>query len=248
MSVILITSDDEKCLNQKRLWVAARLTGCGEVGYDKSFTDETSAHTKWNGDRSMKIRSLLFLAGMLASATSSAAMVAFNYTALADGGGATIAGSFGYETTTPDSDPDTAVGVYVGAGYLNGTITGGAYGGQSFNFTNTYVEVLDNYQSFSGTYDDLYVGSSSDFNSNSYLELGSSDLNWLSGDALPTTLLPLSGYLYLDVILGDDFTGVSVNESYTLTSISAVPVPPAIWLFGSALAGFVGWSRRRQKA
>ncbi|MET0052434.1 MAG: hypothetical protein ABW095_15340 [Candidatus Thiodiazotropha sp.] len=160
MSVILITSDDEKCLNQKRLWVAARLTGCGEVGYDKSFTDETSAHTKWNGDRSMKIRSLLFLAGMLASATSSAAMVAFNYTAF-NGSDSTITGSFGYETTTPDSDPDTAVGVYVGAGYLNGTITGGTYGGQSFNFTNTYVEVLDNYLS---SYDDLYVGSSGDFN------------------------------------------------------------------------------------
>lgn len=32
------------------------------------------------------------------------------------------------------------------------------------------------------------------------------------------------------------------------TNLSPVPVPAAAWLFGSALLGFAGWSRRKHKA
>jgi hypothetical protein len=38
--------------------------------------------------------------------------------------------------------------------------------------------------------------------------------------------------------------GVSVAN---WTTISTVPVPAAVWLFGSALAGFVGFNRRKQQ-
>jgi hypothetical protein len=39
---------------------------------------------------------------------------------------------------------------------------------------------------------------------------------------------------------------VAGQEQFFLTAASApVPVPAAVWLFGSAIAGMVGWSRRR---
>lgn len=39
--------------------------------------------------------------------------------------------------------------------------------------------------------------------------------------------------------------GLVFSENLVSGSISAVPMPPAIWLFGSALAG-LGWMRRKQ--
>ena len=52
--------------------------------------------------------------------------------------------------------------------------------------------------------------------------------------------------------------GIAASISYALNSaaetflvrenLSPVPVPAAAWLFGSALLGFAGWSRRKNKA
>jgi len=38
------------------------------------------------------------------------------------------------------------------------------------------------------------------------------------------------------------------NFSYTATDPSAVPVPPALWLFGTGLLGLIGFSRRNKVA
>jgi hypothetical protein len=35
------------------------------------------------------------------------------------------------------------------------------------------------------------------------------------------------------------------GQCYSLTTISSVPVPPALWLFGSGLLGLIGLARRR---
>jgi hypothetical protein len=60
-----------------------------------------------------------------------------------------------------------------------------------------------------------------------------------------------------DVIWFDDRVGVlrfmdvgagvpaSIGDTYELKSYSVVPVPPAVWLFGSAL-GLLGWMRRKK--
>jgi hypothetical protein len=37
-------------------------------------------------------------------------------------------------------------------------------------------------------------------------------------------------------------------ENFSAPSISEVPIPAAAWLFGTALIGFVGMSRRRKVA
>jgi hypothetical protein len=40
-------------------------------------------------------------------------------------------------------------------------------------------------------------------------------------------------------------TGSGTMTSVEIDAIGVVPVPPAVWLFGSALA-LLGWIRRRQ--
>ena len=37
------------------------------------------------------------------------------------------------------------------------------------------------------------------------------------------------------------------NIAITASDVSAVPIPPAVWLFGSAL-GLLGWMKRGQAA
>jgi hypothetical protein len=44
------------------------------------------------------------------------------------------------------------------------------------------------------------------------------------------------------------FWSVNIDGVDAATTVSAVPVPAAIWLFGSAIAGFVGASRRKSAA
>lgn len=58
-----------------------------------------------------------------------------------------------------------------------------------------------------------------------------------------------------DSAVGDNGSWRTIATWYTQgsapainTGVSAVPVPAAAWLFGSALAGFVGLSRRKQVA
>jgi hypothetical protein len=49
--------------------------------------------------------------------------------------------------------------------------------------------------------------------------------------------------------LTEDVSGNSdVILGITVSAVSAVPVPAAVWLFGTALIGFVGMSRRRKVA
>jgi hypothetical protein len=55
-----------------------------------------------------------------------------------------------------------------------------------------------------------------------------------------------TGHQYTLQVQGNYLGTVGGSYTGTLsTSPSAVPVPAAIWLFGSALAGFIGFNRRR---
>jgi len=47
----------------------------------------------------------------------------------------------------------------------------------------------------------------------------------------------------------DAIAHLRMKEGYTIqTTVSAVPVPGAVWLFGSAIATFVGLGGRRKKS
>jgi hypothetical protein len=54
-----------------------------------------------------------------------------------------------------------------------------------------------------------------------------------------------SFYGYFDPITGESEDGKAQTSFQGAISYSAVPVPAAVWLFGSALAG-LGWMRRKQ--
>ncbi len=46
-------------------------------------------------------------------------------------------------------------------------------------------------------------------------------------------------------VTGTVVGNTSIDTAYDFSIITAVPVPAAIWLFGSALVGFIGFGRRR---
>jgi hypothetical protein len=64
------------------------------------------------------------------------------------------------------------------------------------------------------------------------------DLAYAQGNPLSTVSLPVS-------VLGVKNIVLASGTFYDNISVSAVPVPSAVWLFGSALAGLVGLRRRK---
>jgi len=63
-----------------------------------------------------------------------------------------------------------------------------------------------------------------------------------------TWLLAAGSYL-IDFTVFQSALGFSGGgAAYQLASVSAVPVPAAAWLFGSALLGFFGFARRKANA
>jgi len=73
--------------------------------------------------------------------------------------------------------------------------------------------------------------------------LGNSGAN--GGLSLAVVMLnPTSLYL----MFGDGFGDADYDDMVLKVEISAVPLPAAVWLFGTALIGLVGFSKRRKSA
>ena len=83
------------------------------------------------------------------------------------------------------------------------------------------------------------TGASSAF-STTVFNLGSEWLNEINGGLMVRILI--------DTENTDGWFGVSLDYSeLTLRDVPAVPVPAAVWLFGTALLGLAGFSRRKKK-
>lgn len=69
--------------------------------------------------------------------------------------------------------------------------------------------------------------------------------SWTLNDIVGTNSVPFFSYL---LTAGQYVLGISTSPGQlsVSTSISAVPLPGALWLFGTALAAFLGISRRRK--
>jgi hypothetical protein len=77
-----------------------------------------------------------------------------------------------------------------------------------------------------------------------------------AGSEIPHCFDALNGYILFanaagisdDVFSGLNFTGYESIGSFTLTNVSEVPVPAAVFLFGPALMGFLGLRRKAKTA
>ena len=54
-----------------------------------------------------------------------------------------------------------------------------------------------------------------------------------------------SGFLFDTSLNADTFNFMALSDGVSTTSVSAVPVPAAVWLFGSGLLGLIGVARRK---
>lgn len=185
-----------------------------------------------------KLSVVLLVAGLgLFSLNANAALYTFSQTGFEEN--AFISGSF----EGVDSNDD---------GILQGGFLASVQEISAFSMTfsgNSIVPV------FSHAYSDLtYLG----FRLTGNATLGEGNPEGLATRLLlPGYVAPSSGYTYNSGVYGNgqngagivnwnaDSNGFIYTESPNLVSVNAVPVPGTVWLFGSAVAGFLGLKRRK---
>ena len=146
-----------------------------------------------------------------------------------------------------DHDIDEAVNTFFNE---SGSVSGNPAAGQSWEidepeflfgdiYTNFEASTLDNSNGVpAGAEDDVSMAMGWDFT----LANGETALIML----MLGTIQPTSGF-FLEH--NDPDSDKSIYLSSTLgISLSPIPVPAAIWLFGSGLLGLIGFSRRKAKA
>ena len=181
---------------------------------------------------------------LLFATTAPATIITFGYTATGNGG--TVTGTFGYDTSVPDSQPaDPTDADYPGAAFFTGSVVGGPQDGLIFNVPGIEVSV-----GTSGVLD---------------IRFGSGALNGISlvdttppsvfpNDSLPLTLT-LSDFSFrnLGLVNGDFGLQPPISQfSYTLQTLTQIttkpiPEPSTMILLGTGLAGIIV-RRRKQVA
>lgn len=137
---------------------------------------------------------------------------------------------------------DLVTSITVGVGTSVGIGDNDGMGDDTFFLNNLYGTVIP-YETISDTWD---VSSSNGFNSFGLI-LYSLDTGAFSG--LDYQILPyaLEQADYAMFYIEDtDSTGTTYLATGFLTSVTVVPIPPAVWLFGSGLIGLIGIARRKK--
>jgi len=138
-----------------------------------------------------------------------------------------------------------------------GVVTG------SFDY-DAVTDVMSNVNIVSTTYNDSFLINSSNIDSGGYCSIevcGLHAVGWVASTESPNIIRDFG--FYLDAPLTNAGGSIAINTLYdvrynnvtfdldernllypTTATITAVPIPAAVWLFGSALAG-MGWIRRR---
>jgi hypothetical protein len=161
-----------------------------------------------------------------------------------------VTGSYFIDTNTPDSNADSTIGQYIGAPssftYQFGSYLATAAGGGP----GDSVGVFDDSASGDRFQTNVVSPKGADVNgyflTNLTLLLVDSTGSVFSNDSLPAGLDIADFDVAQAQLIFQHATLPSANVFADLNSVSMVPVPPAVWLFGSGLIGLFGLSRRNK--
>jgi hypothetical protein len=207
--------------------------------------------------RRLVLRSIGALAALLIIGGAQAAPITFlfegtvDYTSFSNGTpdefgiGDTFSMLVEFDSTEPDRNADTRRGFY---DWTSLTFTVGTYSGSATG--EIYIE--DDYLSGRDMYNLIALSLSAPDVlglTPGYMSFDMRDNTGtvFSDDSLPLSPPDLGDFNSISMSLKFNNFDFSANGDVelTLNSITAVPVPAAVWLFGSAL-GLLGWMRRRQ--
>jgi hypothetical protein len=160
-----------------------------------------------------------------------------------------IIGEFAYDTSTLDSKPgDTTSGEYIDFTItppLKITLPSGSITFDSF--TSVFVTVATDITIAAGAPDPTVSGNNLNHDITFSLKSTSTAL---ATDALPTSI-DLNDFdsvtgAFSSFSLANGSAGDSIFYSIDTLELRAMPIPPALWLFGSGLLGLVGMARRKK--
>lgn len=195
----------------------------------------------------------------LASFSANAALLELNTDNAQDVQLSTLAGFAGWLDLVPGGAPDPGDMVYVldsadiasGEGLFSLWSTTNIdyeYLGKEASWRNSFFDMTGTiFQTASSSVGDTYsqfqaVAGKLDFGFSTAHD-SESLVNATSSTGLHMAIFPeIAGMSYI-VMLGDLYGDSDYDDM--VVRVSAVPVPAAVWLFGSALLGFFGFSRRR---
>ncbi len=190
------------------------------------------------------MRTLILLASLFITNVAFAVPVQWELTNVVLDNGSRLNGSFVFDADAPDTLPDGWGGVFP-AGYSEFNFDLSVFGLDASSATGAYVEYFDPYTDLFQSHEgQLYVTcqssaacSSAPFETSLFLSF-STPLTNAGG------VIDLSGALSNVVYSGDLWPEIAYGiASGTIVGATLVPVPAAVWLFASALAG-LGWLRR----
>ena len=140
--------------------------------------------------------------------------------------------------TSASNLASVAPGNSIGTLTINGDYTQGEFGLLDIEFNETKIDLLaiSGIASLGGILDFTFTGTDINIGTFNFLTFAS-----VIG-SFDSILLPSFEGFNFDVIFGDTFANLVVTSS-----VSEVPVPAALFLFGPALLGFLGLRRKALK-
>ena len=159
-----------------------------------------------------------------------------------------VVASISYDTSVIDTNIDPRIGFFPqtipnGLTFVlpNNTLTSSSYKMRTFNQSIDTIgpEASPGNAFIDGVLaPDLRMG----------IDFQDSSGQFLPSDALPSTLLPFNSFTLAQGFIQDTRTFELINFRLVAPDPpSAVPIPAAVWFFGTALIGLVGFGRRKSR-
>jgi hypothetical protein len=190
------------------------------------------------------MRSIFGIAVLVLAGNVHAAIVTLDFEDLALGTSPAISNGFIVDGFSGGLEPVPA-GFVDDRGAGNHAVFGVVGGGPEFGFTNLSLRATDDSPFALYQFDFGGTGTAGLYTVTGHTTSGA-DITWFTGDPSP---FGSGDWLSLEFVsfYGIDPVGFGGALWVDNIQVQAVPVPAAVWLFGSGL-GLLGWIRRRKTA